>query len=63
MLLQDSGITVLGELLVKLKRKGKERGGEVWRPVGITTAAPQDCIYLQTLKASAWGSGIQSAWN
>ena len=53
MLLQDSGITVLGELLVKLKRKGKERGGEVWRPVGITTAAPQDCIYLQTLKASA----------
>ena len=32
----------------------------VWWPTVLTLVVPQDCIYLHTLKAAAWGSGFQA---
>lgn len=33
-----------------------------WKPAGIMIVATQDCIYVLTLKAAAWGSALQSGW-
>lgn len=35
----------------------------VWRPTEFMTVVPQDCVYLHTLKAAAYGSSFLSALN
>lgn len=59
---QKGAYTLIWSPIFAIVAQGIPQDLLVWRPAGIMIVAPQDYIYLHSLKDAAWKSGFQSAW-